>query len=149
MREVRSSIVINAPAEKVFDFHTDTKNLPLIMPRWFKTEVISEEGEGKGKTIDIKMKLFGFLTNKWLVRFDEYERPGRITDLVVSGPFKYFRHERTITPTADGRTELRDRLEYELPLGILGKAADTLFMRRFVIKMFAYRQKRTKELLER
>jgi hypothetical protein len=149
MREVRSSVVINAPAEKVFDFHTDTNNLPLIMPGWVKTEVLREEGSGKGKTIQVKMKLFGLLGNRWLVRIDEYDRPVRITDLVLKGPFTYFRHERTISPVDDGRTELLDRLEYILPLGMLGKAADTLFMRRFVIQMFDYRQKRTKELLER
>ena len=143
------TVEINAPIERVFDFHTDTRNLPLISPPWINAKIIKQEGEGLGKRIELVISQFGIIRSTWVVDISEYDRPNRITDLMIQGPMKYFRHERTLTSPSPGVTILQDSVEYELPLGILGKLADALGGKFFIGAMFSYRHKKTQEVLER
>jgi ligand-binding SRPBCC domain-containing protein len=147
MPVVRRSVVINAPAEKVFDFHTDTRNLPLISPSWMKVDILKTTGEGKGKIIELYIMQFGFVKTKWVVEISEYERPLRITDTALQGPFKRFRHQRDIKPITASSSELTDTFDYELPLGVIGKIGNALFMRRFIERMFEARHFKTQQVL--
>lgn len=149
MAIVKSSVVINAPAEVVFDFHTDTRNLPIISPSWMKVDILKTTGEGKGKMIELYITQFGLFKTKWVVEIAEYDRPIRITDIAHKGPFKRFRHQRDIKRISDTSCELTDTFDYELPLGIIGKIGDAVMMKRFVEKMFRERHIKTKLVLEK
>ena len=148
MTIIEKSIAIQAPIEAVFDFHTDTKNLGLISPPWMKTKLIRESGEGLGKIIEMQVIQYNVFPSHWLVRIEEYDRPVRLTDLVLSGPMKYFRHSRTFSQPCASLTEIKDHLEYEVPFGIIGKIADKISIRKMMEQMFEYRHKMTKEILE-
>jgi ligand-binding SRPBCC domain-containing protein len=148
MAIVKSSVVINASSEVVFDFHTDTRNLPLISPSWMKVEILKTTGDGKGKMIELYITQFGLFKTKWIVEIAEYDRPVRITDIAHKGPFKRFRHQRDIKRISDSSCELTDTFDYELPLGIIGKIGDAVMMKRFVEKMFRERHIKTKLVLE-
>jgi hypothetical protein len=148
MTIIEKSIAIQAPIEAVFDFHLDTKNLGLISPPWMKTKLIRESGEGLGKIIEMQVVQYNVFPSHWLVRIEEYDRPFRLTDLVLSGPMKYFRHERTFSQPCASLTEIKDHLEYEVPFGAIGKIADKLSIRKMMEQMFEYRHKMTKEILE-
>lgn len=54
------------------------------------------------------------------------------------GPYKSWRHAHSFRETADG-VEMYDRVEYELPLGILGRLAAGWLVRRELEKIFEYR----------
>ncbi len=148
MTIIERSIAIAAPIEAVFDFHTDTKNLGLISPPWMKTKLIRQSGEGLGKIIEMQVIQYNVFPSHWLVRIEEFDRPVRLTDLVLSGPMKYFRHERTFSQPCASLTEIKDHLEYEVPFGIIGKIADKISIRKMMEQMFEYRHKMTKEILE-
>jgi ligand-binding SRPBCC domain-containing protein len=148
MAIIKRSVVIYAPAEVVFDFHTDTRNLPLISPSWMKAEIVKTTGEGKGKMIELYVTQFTLFKTKWEVEVSEYHRPFCITDTAHKSPFKRFRHQRDIKPINDSSCELTDTFEYELPLGVIGKIGDALMMKRFVEKMFRERHIKTKQVLE-
>lgn len=148
MSVVQRSVVIHAPAEKVFDFHTDTRNLPLISPSWMKVHILKTTGEGKGKLIELYITQFRLFKTKWVVEIAEFDRPSRITDVALEGPFKRFRHQRDIKRISDTSCELIDTFEYELPLGIIGRAGDTMIMKNIVQKMFRDRHIKTKQVLE-
>ena len=49
---------------------------------------------------------------------------------------------------ADG-TRVNDRVEYEPPLGWIGKLIDPIMVRPSLAFLFNYRKKKTRELLER
>jgi ligand-binding SRPBCC domain-containing protein len=59
----------------------------------------------------------------------EYDRPHRFIDQMVSGAFKSLRHVHQFEAVGDG-TVMRDTLEWESPLGILGVLADKLAVER-------------------
>ncbi|MDP4220214.1 MAG: SRPBCC family protein [Bacteroidota bacterium] len=148
MTIIESSIAIAAPIEAVFDFHTDTKNLGLISPPWMKAELIRESGKGLGKIIEMRVMQYNFFPSHWLVRIEEFDRPFRLTDLVLSGPMKYFKHTRTFSQPCASLTELKDRLEYEVPFGLIGRIANSVSIRKMMEQMFEYRHQKTKEILE-
>lgn len=141
------SVTIRAAPERLFDFHTDTDNLVRISPRWFKTKVLRDEGSGAGRRVDFRVTSFGIPT-RWQVTVSEFDRPHALADVVTKGPFKYFHHRRVFGSLGTDGTTMTDRIEYELPLGVLGRIADRLFVRRLIESMFRYRHKRTKELLD-
>ncbi len=148
MTIIEKSIAIAAPIEAVFDFHLDTENLALISPPWLKTKLVRESGEGLGKIIEMDVLQYHIFPSHWLVRIEEYDRPVRLTDLMLSGPMKYFRHSRTFSQPCASLTEIKDHLEYEPPFGLLGEIANKISIKKMMEEMFEYRHKKTKEILE-
>lgn len=148
MTIIESSVVIAAPIEAVFDFHTDTDNLGLISPPWMKSKLIRESGSGEGKMLELQVMQYNIFPSKWIVKIEEFDRPFRITDLMISGPMKYFRHSRTFSQPCASLTQMVDHLEYEVPFGFIGKIADNISIKKMMEQMFEYRHQKTKEILE-
>src|SRR5437868_15258077 len=132
MTIIEHSITIAAPIEAVFDFHLDQQNLSLISPPWMKTRFIRETGSGIGKIVEVEVVQYNIFPSKWIVRTEEYDRPVRLTDLMLSGPMKHFRHERTFSQPCESLTELKDHLEYEVPFGFIGKFADQVSIKKMI-----------------
>ena len=139
---------ILAPVEELFLFHTDTNNLELITPLEISVGIESIVGEGKGSIITLRMRAFGLIRSRWVIEIAEFEPPHRIVDLQLSGPFKFFRHSRTFTSIGPDSSRMEDMIEYELPLGVLGRIANALFFRRLISSQFAYRHKQTHAILD-
>jgi len=148
MTTIIKSVLILAPIEAVFDFHTDTNNLALISPPWVKSKVVRQSGEGLGKIIELETVQYNIFPSHWVVKIDEYDRPVRITDLMLSGPMKYFRHARTFSQPSAEYTLMEDHLEYEPPFGFIGRIADKLSVKKMMEDMFNYRHLKTKEIME-
>ena len=147
MHRISSTFAIKAPISEVFHFHDDTNNLLKITPPNMKVDFETFGPTGVGHEVKLNVKQFGILPMKWHVRFKEYDEPHRMVDEQVSGPFKLWRQIREFKEV-EGGTELKDIVEYELPLGPLGRIANWLVARHQIRSMFEYRQTRTKELLE-
>jgi len=141
------TIRINAPIDRVFHFHDDTSNLIRITPPNTKVSVVASGIPGLGNEITLRVTQLGLLTSTWIVRITEYDAPKSFVDEQLKGPFRSWKQTRSFK-AVEGGTELTDTVEYALPFGVLGSIAYTLFVKRQVELMFAYRQQRTKELLE-
>ena len=55
-------------------------------------------------------------------------------DEMLRGPFPAWRHEHRFAELPDGRTRLTDHVEYRLPAGALGRAANALVVRRILLR---------------
>ncbi len=148
MSQYERSIIIAATPEVVFSFHEDTSNLLRISPPSITIELLEVRGEATlGREIRLRMTQFGFLRQELLIRFIESEPPYRLVDQQQEGPFTFWRQTRTFMPVGGG-TRLTDRVEYIVPFGALGRLADRLVIAPRVEAMFAYRQGRTREIIE-
>jgi ligand-binding SRPBCC domain-containing protein len=58
-----------------------------------------------------------------------YRWPFHFRDSQVRGAFKRFDHDRFFSE-ADGGTLMRDVFDFELPIGILGKVANVVYLRK-------------------
>jgi ligand-binding SRPBCC domain-containing protein len=92
-------------------------------------------------TVRLKIKRFGIPTI-WNMKIDTLQCPTTITDVMVSGPFKSFRHERVFVAINETTTQMQETLRVVLPFGWLGRLLFPL-LKRDMDTMFAYRHQAT------
>ncbi|MFN4909102.1 MAG: SRPBCC family protein [Bacteroidota bacterium] len=147
MERLERTVRINAPIEKVFHFHDDTRNLLKITPADIKVSIETMGSPGLGYEVTLKVRQFMVFVMRWHVKITVYEPPVLMVDEQVSGPFRTWKQTRRLRQV-EGGTELTDIVEYEAPFGPLGRIVNALVIRRQIEKMFTYRQATTKKLLE-
>lgn len=148
MHTYTTSIRIHASVEGVFAFHTDPSNLLRITPPDIRVEILRFDAAGEGAMVELCVHPLPFISTRWLMRFDVFEPPYRLSDVQVRGPFRHWRQLREFIPDGDEHCLLRDTVEYELPFGILGRMVNRFFVARQIRLMFAHRQAATKEGIE-
>ncbi|MDX2129178.1 MAG: SRPBCC family protein [Chloroherpetonaceae bacterium] len=148
MPKYRASIDIQSTPEKVFHFHDDTSNLLRITPPDTRVELVSATPAGKGQRVKLSVTQFGFLKNTWEVEITTYEPPRKMIDEQLHGPFHKWVQTRTVMDLGNGLTRLTDEVEYELPMHAIGDFFAGRFVAAEISKMFEYRQRKTKEILE-
>lgn len=148
MYHFEKSVIMNCPIERAFTFHTDTNNLKLISPSSVKTEIIKIELPlVLNSEVELEVTQFGIFKSNWKVKITQYKENEVIGDYMLKGPFKYWYHRHCFDRQA-GKTVMTDRIDYKLPFGFLGDIAYALFAKKMIEKMFDYRHKKTKEILE-
>jgi len=149
MSRYERSVEIAAPVERVFEFHLDTRNLVRISPGWIRVVVIGESGsyEAGTKRVRIRMWLLGLFPSTVDILFVRFEPPHALDDVQERGPFAEWRQTRRFASVDHRCCLLHDRVEYRLPLGVLGRIADRFLVRPLVRAMFSERQKRTRDLI--
>lgn len=148
MRFVKES-VIRATPERVFAFHELPDVMLRLLPPWESSRVIEHvPGLQIGSRAVIETKLFGLFTVRWEALHTAYEPPRMFEDVQVKGPFKSWRHRHIIEPCEEG-ARLRDEIEYEPPLGLLGKWGAPLLIVPRLQKLFDYRHRVTREWCEK
>ncbi len=146
MREhlFKSELWLPRPREEVFNFFGDALNLQAITPPFLNFEVLTPAPieMRAGTLIDYKLRVRG-IPLRWRTLISAWEPPHRFMDEQLRGPYRQWIHEHTFEER-DGGTLARDVVRYSVFGGAL---VDWLFVRRDVEKIFAYREKRMKELL--
>lgn len=147
MKFVRESR-IEAPASVVFAFHERPDALQLLTPPWQKTEIVQPPTSlAVGTRVILRTKI-GPIWQTLEAEHVEYEPGVMFADRVVRGPFKSWLHRHIVTPIDDRSSTLRDDIEYELPLGALGRIAGGWFARGQLEKLFEHRHAITKRYCE-
>jgi ligand-binding SRPBCC domain-containing protein len=136
MLKFERAIEINAPIDKVFHFHDDTKNLLKITPPNTKVEVLRMDKPGKGQRVVLAITQFGFFKSKWDVEIAEYESPTRIVDKALQSPFSKWTQTRTFTKLGENKTRMTDTVEYELPMHAVTDFFAKSFVDKEIAKMF-------------
>lgn len=78
----------------------------------------------------------------------EYEAGRMFADRMIRGPFRSWLHRHIVEPVDSTSSKLIDDVEYELPLGALGRVLGAAFARRELERLFAYRHEVTKRACE-
>jgi ligand-binding SRPBCC domain-containing protein len=134
--------------EKLFQFHERPDALSLLTPPGAGVRVIRAAPSLRvGAEALLSVPLLGPIRKTWHARHTVYEPPTRFVDEQVSGPFRKWRHEHRIEATPAGAA-LIDNVEYELPLGIVGRLAADWVVRRQLRAMFRFRHDVTKQYVE-
>lgn len=83
-----------------------------------------------GEFVTWQARHFG-VTWRMTSQITEWDRPHRFVDEQARGPFKSFWHEHVFSEVDNG-TELRDRIRFEAPLGVLGRFAERVVLGRYM-----------------
>lgn len=124
MKSIEKSIRINAPASKIYEYVTNPTNLPEIWPSMLEVSNVTRNPDGS-HSFDFVYKMAGFRFNAHAAtvkvireKYVEVETKVGVTSI--------FRWSYKGT---DGVTEIKLHVDYELPLPLLGKLAESFLVR--------------------
>ena len=134
------SFFIPKPRAEVFAFFSDaykprTDNARI--PPFPYPHTPAHHDEGERTLIDYELRLYG-VRFKWQTRIEEFEPIAYFTDVQSTGPYRRWHHRHEFEE-APGGTQMRDRVEYEMPLGPWGAIVRQVFVRRELDKIFDHR----------
>jgi len=131
--------LVPGPRDRVFAFFADPRNLSQITPPWMHFEITHlEQMPLAGGTMQEYRIRWLRVPLRWESLIAEFEDSRTFTDVQTSGPYRYWRHEHTFED-AGGGTLVRDRVQYQMPFGILGAITHELLVRRQLRAIFDYR----------
>jgi ligand-binding SRPBCC domain-containing protein len=144
---IKESLIRAAP-ERVFAFHELPDAFARLMPPWEKSRIIEAAPNLRpGARAIVETRILGLFKARWVSLHTAYNPPQMFEDVQVKGPFKSWRHRHIISPHEEGAT-LRDEIEYEPPLGFLGRAFAPLVIIPRLEKLFTYRHEITRQWCE-
>lgn len=147
MRFVKESR-IKASAEKVFAFHEAPDAFERLQPPWQKSEVVQPPTSLEvGTCVILKVK-FGPIWQTLVAEHVAYEPGKMFADELIKGPFAKWHHKHIVTAQGEDECVLTDDIEYELPLGPLGRLLGGWVARRNLEKLFDFRHRVTREACE-
>lgn len=137
--------IVPSTLDTVWEFFSDPRNLGEITPPWLRFRIVrsSDERVQRGTRIVYRIGWFG-LPMRWESLIAEYDAPRLFADEMVRGPYARWYH-RHLFREVEGGVELRDHVEYAMPLGVFGRMGHALVVRRQLDAIFRYRHRVIRE----
>lgn len=134
---------IPAPAAMVFNWHLKPGAFERLNPPWERATVLCREGGiSDGGSVTLSVPLFGPLRKRWVSQHQGFIAGEQFQDVQLHGPFAALLHSHRVEPDGPDACYLIDRLEYDLPLGPLGKLGQE-FVQKKLQRVFDYRHRLT------
>ena len=129
-------------------FFSDPKNLQKITPPDMDFEIKSELSPAmyEGQIIIYQIKLLPGVKINWVTEITHVVEGNYFVDEQRFGPYKFWHHQHMFKEVENGM-EVQDIVHYAIPLGILGRLSNTLFIRARLNKIFQYRNEYLKSTL--
>jgi uncharacterized protein len=136
-------------AKELYDWHARSAAFLRLAPPWEKVRVVAQEGEfGDGHKVTLRANIVGPIAKDWVAELFEVIPGEQFRDKQLSGPFASWVHTHRMI--AEGKTSLlEDDIDYQLPLGWLGRTFGSGIARAKLVAMFAYRHWLTESDLRR
>jgi ligand-binding SRPBCC domain-containing protein len=134
------------PLDEVFAFFSDARNLEILTPAWLNFKILTPGPitVATGTHIQYRLSWHG-VPLRWTTEITRWNPPVDFEDIQLSGPYKLWRHTHRFR-AHNGGTQMTDTVEYTLPLGLLGRVAHAVQVRRNLEKIFDYRYERIREV---
>lgn len=148
MEIIEIGTFICAPRERVFDL---ARSIDAHQDTTGGTEERAVAGVtggviGRGDEVTWEARHLG-IRQRLTVRITAFDRPKHFQDIMVSSAFKRMVHDHEFVDQPAG-TLMRDRFEFQSPLGILGRIVDWLFLTSYLRRFIVRRNEVLRELAE-
>jgi len=133
--------------EEAWNFFQNPGNLSKITPSEMGFDILSKVPEKMypGLFINYKVSpLFGIKMN-WTTEITYVDAPNYFVDEQRIGPYAIWHHEHHFKKIKGG-VEMLDRVNYKVPLGLLGKLAHPLIVKPKLEEIFDFRIQRVEEI---
>lgn len=150
---------VDAPLDRVWEFHSRAEGLEALTPGWMGLEVVAVRDPDSGpdpdvlatgSEVDVRVRPFGVGPARgWTSRIVHRERDDGVAvlrDRMIGGPFAHWVHTHGFA-AENGGTRVRDAVSYDLVDGSVGRAVSPIAAAGLE-PMFRYRHRRTRDLLE-
>lgn len=132
---------LHCDSPTAWTFFSSPHNLSRITPRDMNFIVhtdLKEECIYEGMIIDYTVSPLLGIPMKWKTLITQVEPLQSFTDIQLNGPYKRWHHFHEFVPNGKG-VLMKDTINYELPFGLIGKAAHTLLVKKRLKHLFDYR----------
>ena len=133
--------------DQAWDFLSDPKNLKTITPDYMGFNILigADRKMFPGQIIQYIVTPVAGIPTKWVTEITHVKEGEYFVDEQRFGPYALWHHKHFIRPIAGG-VEMIDIVDYKLPLGILGRLAHVLFVKKQLKQIFDYRYHKLVEL---
>ena len=140
MYQLKSSQKIPATKEAVWDFISSPSNLKEITPDYMGFEIKGTLPEKMYPGMFIEYKVSPVLGIKmtWVTEITHVDEGKFFVDEQRVGPYRIWHHQHHIEEI-EGGILMHDIIDYQPPFGLLGDIANSLFIRKQLDEIFAYR----------
>ncbi|HEY0080352.1 MAG TPA: SRPBCC family protein [Pyrinomonadaceae bacterium] len=140
--------IIRARPERVFAFHELPDALNRLTPSWEPSRIVERASSLRvgGRAI-VETRILGVFPVRFVAEHTAYDPPRMFEDVQVRGPFRRWRHRHIVEPHPEGAV-LRDEIEYEPPLGFLGRWAARFLVVPRLRQLFEHRHEVTRRWCE-
>lgn len=143
--------IIPASLPEVWDFFSSAKNLQTITPPSMQFRIISKYHEAEiypGQIIEYKVKPVLGIPMYWMTEITQVQKEVFFVDEQRYGPYSLWHHQHHFKKVAAG-VEMTDIVHYKIPLGFLGDIANSLFVKKKLESIFAYRTEKIDTLFKK
>jgi ligand-binding SRPBCC domain-containing protein len=138
---------IEASAEKLFRWHAEPGALQRLTPPWERIEIIEGAGGIRDGDRGEMWVYIGPFRVRWSFVHSDYIEGRKFRDVQTAGPFRRWEHTHLFVAEGAEACRLEDRIEYELPFGMLGNLFGGWMVRRKLARVFAFRHRVTAQAM--
>lgn len=133
--------------EQAWTFLSDPKNLKRITPDYMGFDIISgaERKMFSGQIIQYRLTPLLGIPFRWVTEITHVQEGEFFVDEQRFGPYTFWHHKHFIEEIPNG-VQMKDIVDYKLPLGFLGRFAHWLFVKKKVKSIFDFREKKLESI---
>jgi len=144
---VRSSLM-PASAAELAAWHFRSGAIDRLIPPWEDVEILERPAAMvDGALARFRMRKFG-VPIEWIARHHDVQPGVSFCDTQDAGPFSSWHHRHSFLPQDETSSMLEDRIQYELPGGLIGRTVGGGTVASDLEKMFTWRHARTRHDLQ-
>ena len=134
--------------DEAWDFFSNPKNLSEITPNEMGFNITSEIPNQMyiGQIVSYKVAPILGINLNWVTEITHINNKMFFVDEQRFGPYKMWHHEHHFKKNKDNTTTVYDKVIYKLPYGVFGVIAHKLFIKKRLVEIFQFRNKRIKQL---
>ena len=147
MPHFEASTSLSQPIARVFDFLSSSSSLVELTPPEFNVRLVeAPERLHLGARVVLQLRRWGF-AQRLVSEVTAFEPNHLLVDEQREGPFRKWIHSHLLEAIPNG-TRMTDRIDFEPPGGMLGFLLTPEAVVSELQDLFAYRERRLKELLD-
>ena len=125
--------------EALFAWHERPGAFERLSPPWDGVTVVERSGGIRDGARVVLSVPAGPVRTRWVIEHEGYVPNAQFRDVLRRGPFARWEHTHRFVSLGAGRSALEDVVEYDLPLGALGRIGGGALTRGKIGRAFAYR----------
>ena len=142
---------IRAPIERCFDLARSVEAHLAGNRHWGEAAVamggVTSGLIGLGERVTWRARHFG-VRQTLTTEITAMDRPGYFQDTMIRGAFRSMNHDHYFRSLSPDETEMRDVFQFAAPLGILGRVAEFVVLRRYMRALLCERNAVIREIAE-
>ena len=136
---------------QAWEFFSTPRNLSKITPEHMGFRILYSSGGSKmygGQIIQYIVYGLPGIPMHWTTEITHVQEPNYFVDEQRFGPYSLWHHQHHFKEVADG-VEMTDEVNYAIPLGIIGRLAQAIFVGRAANRIFDHRYKALEEYFKK